>query len=102
MTIVATEKVTKKVVLENGVTVYDQVQIDSDAAGTGTVTAQVSTLSVNQALAPVDPGRVELKTNNASYKAANSDYLPPATGFAPRIPEPSGSIVTANRNERGF
>ncbi len=96
MTILASEKVTRKVVLDSGSVVYDQHQIVTDQQG-ATITAQFSTLSVNQSTPPADPGRVELITNNLSYKAPGSDYLPPERGYAPTIPLPSGPIVDANR-----
>jgi hypothetical protein len=99
MTVVASEKVTRKTVQDDGSFVYDQHQIVTDQQG-DTITAQVSTLSVIQSTPPVDPGRVVLLTNNASYKPQSAGYSPPATGYAPTIPMPSGPIVAANKAAR--
>lgn len=99
MAVVASEKVTRKIVLDSGSVVYDQHQIVTDQQG-ATITAQISTLSVNQVTAPTDPGRIELLTNNETYKASGADYMSPVKGYTPGTPEPS-AVVTANRNERG-
>ncbi len=101
MTLIATEKVTKKVQLSSGAFVYDQCNIDYDQQN-GTVTAVVTALSVNQGIPPADPGKVVLETTNAAYVGVGAGYQAPAKGYAQATPEPSGAVVDANRKARGF
>lgn len=103
MTLIAKEKVTKKVVLDTGSVVYDHFQVDSDAQN-GTVTARISTLSVNQATPPADLGRMTVESNNASYVGVGAGYLAPVKGYSPEFtgPIPSGPVVSANKAVRGY
>lgn len=96
-----TDKVTVRQIQVDGSSLFTQHQIDHEQIG-GTVTDQISVLSVGQATLPADPGRIQLVTNNATYTNPNAGYLPPPGGYATATPEPSGAVVEANQAARGF
>ena len=94
-----TDKVTIRRLQADGSSLFDQHQIDHEQVG-GTITDQISILSVGQASAPADVGRLEVWSNNAAYVGVVVGYLRPPGGYAPATPFPSGPVAAANRKGR--